>query len=65
LLIDFPAEICALLGNYAAYSANSLPTFREDLSVPSAGVKIFDSHHTLRKIPEERSLTSRHMLNAV
>jgi hypothetical protein len=27
-------EICALLGHYAVYSDNSLPTFRENLSVP-------------------------------
>ena len=30
-------EICALLGCYAAWSGNSLPTFRDDLSVPSCG----------------------------
>ena len=27
-------EICALLGYYVAYSGNSLPTFRDNLSVP-------------------------------
>ena len=32
-------EICALLGYYAAYSDNSLPTFRDKLSVPSSRVK--------------------------
>jgi len=26
-------EICAFLGYYAAYSGNSLPTFRDNLSV--------------------------------
>jgi len=26
-------EICALLGYYAAYGGNSLPTFRDNLSV--------------------------------
>jgi hypothetical protein len=26
-------DICALLGNYAAYSGNSLPTFRDNISV--------------------------------
>jgi len=31
--------ICALLGYYAAYSGNSLSTFRDNLSVPSSGVK--------------------------
>ena len=29
-------EICALLGCYAAWSGNSLPTLRDDLSVPSS-----------------------------
>jgi len=29
-------EICALLGNYAAYSGNSLPKFWDQLSVPSS-----------------------------
>jgi len=29
------AEICALLGYYAATSGNFLPTFRDNLSVPS------------------------------
>jgi len=28
-------DICALFGNYAAYSDNSIPTFRRNLSVPS------------------------------
>jgi hypothetical protein len=32
-------EICALLGYYAASSGNPLPTFRDDISVPSARVK--------------------------
>jgi hypothetical protein len=32
-------EICALLGYYAAYSGNSVPTFRGNLSVPSSSVK--------------------------
>jgi hypothetical protein len=27
-------ENCALLGHYAASSGNSLPTFRDNLSVP-------------------------------
>jgi len=30
--------ICGLLGFYAAWSGNSLPTFRDDLSVPSSRV---------------------------
>ena len=31
-------EILALLGYYSAYSGNSLPTLRENLSVPSSRV---------------------------
>jgi len=27
-------EICALVGYYAQYSGNSVPTFRDNLSVP-------------------------------
>jgi hypothetical protein len=60
LLIDFPAEICALLGCYAASGGNALPPSGDSLSVPSSGVNISDSYHRLRKIPEERSLTPRH-----
>ena len=33
------ADICALLGYYTAYNSTSLTTFRENLSVPSWGVK--------------------------
>jgi len=33
------AENCALLGYYAARSGNFLPTFRDNLSVPSSGFK--------------------------
>jgi uracil phosphoribosyltransferase len=32
-------EICALLGYYAASSDNHLPTFQDNVSVPSSGVK--------------------------
>jgi hypothetical protein len=32
-------EICTLLGYYAASSGNPLPTFRENISVPSSKVK--------------------------
>jgi hypothetical protein len=32
-------EICTLIGYYAAYSGNSVPTFRYNLSVPSSRVK--------------------------
>jgi hypothetical protein len=30
---------CALLGNYAAISGNSLPTFRDNLTVTFSGLK--------------------------
>ena len=33
---SFHVEICALPGHYAAYSFNSSPTFRENLSVSSS-----------------------------
>jgi hypothetical protein len=32
-------EICALLGYYAASNGNPLPTFRENVSVPSSKAK--------------------------
>jgi len=32
-------EVCALLGHYAVYSGNSLPTFRDKLSVSSLRTK--------------------------
>ena len=32
-------EICALLGHYIAASGTSVPTFRDNLSVPSSKVK--------------------------
>jgi len=56
-------EICALLGYYAAYSGNSLPAFRDNLSVPlpsnmgSIGcpeTSIRNYHYTLRNITDER-----------
>jgi len=39
MFYDLEFEICALLGYYAAYSGNSLPTFRDNLSVSSSRVK--------------------------
>jgi hypothetical protein len=33
------SEICAILGNYAAYSGNSVPTFHDNLPVPTSTVK--------------------------
>jgi hypothetical protein len=32
-------EICALLGYYAASNGNPLPTFRDNVSIPSLRVK--------------------------
>jgi len=34
-------EICAILGFYAVYNGNFMPTFRDNLSVPSSSVKPF------------------------
>jgi hypothetical protein len=36
---DRSPEICALLGYYAASCGNCLPTFRDNVSVPSSRVK--------------------------
>ena len=41
-------ELCALLGYYAAYSGNSLPTFRDNLSVQSSKVKKFKMNWPLK-----------------
>jgi hypothetical protein len=51
-------EICALLGYYTVLSGNNLPTFRDNLSVPSSrigypGTSVRNYHSTLRSIPEE------------
>jgi hypothetical protein len=46
-------EICALLGNYAANSGNSLPTFRDNLMISSSRVK------NPRRKREERFLTQK------
>jgi len=32
----FKLETCALLGCYAAYGDNTIPTFRDNLSIPSS-----------------------------
>jgi len=41
-------ENCAILGYYAVCSGNSLPTFRDSLSIPPSR-----AHYTLRNSPEE------------
>jgi len=41
---------CAVLGYYAAYSGNSLKTFRNKLSNPSSGVKKFKHKRLLKSI---------------
>jgi len=43
-------ENCAILGYYAVCSGNSLPTFRDNLQVPSSR-----AHYMLRNSPEEHS----------
>jgi hypothetical protein len=57
-------ESYAVLGYYAALSGSAVPTFRDNLSVPSSRVKdqrigcpetsVQNYHSTLRNIPEER-----------
>jgi len=42
-------ENCALLGYYAATSGNFLPTFRDNLMVPSSGFK--NPKESLQKLP--------------
>jgi hypothetical protein len=50
-------ENCALLSCYAASSGISLPTFRDNLSVPSSGVNNpkGKNHYSLRNCTAERS----------
>jgi hypothetical protein len=48
-------EICAVLGYYAAYSGIFLQTFRDNLSVPSSGVK-----DSIGQDPEDDSLWRIH-----
>jgi hypothetical protein len=52
-------EICPLLGCYAASCGNCLPTFRDNVSVPSSRVgspetSVNNYYTTPRNIPEER-----------
>jgi len=57
-------EILAVLRNYAAYSGNSLPMFRDNLLVPSSRIEkigpiscpetpVENYQYTLRNFPEE------------
>jgi len=59
-------EICALLDCYAVCSGNSVPTFRDNISVPYSRVSILEDgtnrfpqtlvrnyHYTLRNNPAE------------
>ena len=71
VISDFHREVadnCALLGHYAASSGNFLPTFRNNLSVPSSGDTGTDrlSRNVGKKLPlltaydpEERSCQYR------
>ena len=47
------AENCALLGYYAASGGNSLPPFRDNLSVPSSG-STWTSHIQGASVPKRR-----------
>ena len=62
--------ICALLGYYAAYSSNSLPTLRDNISVPfreSRNSWVRMCYYTLRNNPAYdmnlTDLTRFHLLN--
>jgi hypothetical protein len=65
IVSDFVYENCALLDYCAASSGNSLPTFRDDLSVPSSlaemvplgspETSVRNFHYSLRNSPEESS----------
>jgi hypothetical protein len=46
-------EICGLLGNYTASRGNHLPTFRDNVSIPSSRVKI-----PSRKESQQRNVTA-------
>jgi hypothetical protein len=53
-------ENCTLLGYYTARSGNSLPTFRDNPSVPFSRVKnpkmsVRNYHYLLRNNPEDRT----------
>jgi hypothetical protein len=52
--LNIVLEICALLGYYAASNRNPLPTFRDNVSVPSSRVK-----KSKKKRREQISSTSR------
>jgi hypothetical protein len=42
-------DICALLGYYAASSGSSVPTFRDNISVPPSRVKKYKQSKTERR----------------
>jgi len=47
-------ENSALLGYYAAIGGNSLPTFRDNLSIPSSGLRIFEHVMWDRQVSPKR-----------
>ena len=63
--IPYTDESCVILRYYAASNSNFLPTFRDNLSVPSSGVNILDPsswdrwvrncHYWLPNNPDQRS----------
>jgi len=65
IISDFRREVdvnCHLPDCYAASNGNSLPTFRDNLSVPASRVKKYwplNYHYSLRNNPEERSSQDR------
>jgi hypothetical protein len=54
----YEIKICDLMGYYAAYSGNSLPTFRTNLSrakLRPIGKSVINHHYTPRNSPEKRT----------
>jgi hypothetical protein len=51
---DIPFGICAFLGYYAVSCGNCLPTFRDNVSVPSTKVKTLDSGRWDRYVVPKR-----------
>jgi hypothetical protein len=49
-------EICGLLGNYTASCGNYLPTFRDNVSVPSSRRRVITQKTKKPKIKEQYDL---------
>jgi hypothetical protein len=58
-------EVCALLGYYAAPNGNHLPTFRDNLSVPSSSVEKLLLFLDFLAIENETDVLSRNVGKAI